>query len=730
MSSRITAAVVTSALLSCSPAAAQQGAPDGQWPAYGGDHGSTKYSPLDEIDSYNVERLRVAWRWASPDNPIVTANRRTLPALPDAFKSTPVLVDGVLYIKTSLSQAAAIDAATGETLWTFDPGSWEGERPANTGFNSRGVAYWSDGRDARILLPTGNAYLWALDARTGRPIADFGADGAIDATQGLRRPIPRRDYQLMSVPIVVGDVVVLGSVVFDGPRFQLDAPGDVRGFDVRTGEELWEFHTIPQPGEFGNETWENGSWESSGATNAWGMLTADPELGYVYLPIGTPTNDYYGGHRLGDNLFAESIVCVDAATGERVWHFQFVHHGLWDYDATAAPVLVDLVVDGRPIEAVAVVTKQAYTYVFDRVTGEPVWPIEERPVRQTTVPGERTSPTQPHPTKPPPFDRQGVSIDSLIDFTELRAEAVEIRVHLRAAVRAITAESEDGKRGTSPAIGGANWHGAAVDPETGWLYVPSRTQPRGAARPPEHFDRTGSGGLRGPRGLALEAALRPPQRLRPERRDARLDGAPRRRTAAGGHRPGGSIDSGSTARRRLLYRLLTKSLLFLGFRGRQPGPRLHQATPRRQTVDNADPTGETIRARRGAHRHADDLPAGRPAVPTGRPTTRGLAHGIPCSQLTVPVRSSRARQSGIRRSSKRPLFATASSHRGVAAPASPRHDPHARSTNPPSAAPTGTAPRPSIIPKPPLFLRVRCTSPHPCTQPSEEGAPTPPAVVR
>ena len=294
---RIVAGAVTVILLSCAPATAQQGAPDGQWPAYGGDHGSTKYSPLDRIDRENVDRLRVAWRWESPDNPIVTANRRTLPAIPDAFKSTPVLVDGVLYIKTSLSQAAAIDAATGETLWTFDPGSWEGERPANTGFNSRGVAYWSDGRDARIFLPTGNAYLWALDARTGRPIADFGADGAIDATQGLRRPIPRRDYQLMSVPIVVGDVVVIGSVVFDGPRFQLDAPGDVRGFDVRTGEELWEFHTIPQPGEFGNETWENGSWEYSGSTNAWGMLTADPELGYVYLPIGTPTNDYYGGHR-------------------------------------------------------------------------------------------------------------------------------------------------------------------------------------------------------------------------------------------------------------------------------------------------------------------------------------------------------------------------------------------------------------------------------------------------
>ena len=481
MSLRIAAVAMAVILVSFSPATAQRGAPGGQWPAYGGDHGSTKYSPVDQIDGDNVSRLRVAWRWESPDNPIVTANRRTLPAIPDAFKSTPVLVDGVLYIKTSLSQAAAIDAATGETLWTFDPGSWEGERPANTGFNSRGVAYWSDGRDARIFLPTGNAYLWALDARTGRPIADFGADGAIDATQGLRRPIPRRDYQLMSVPIVVGDVVVIGSVVFDGPRFQLDAPGDVRGFDVRTGEELWEFHTIPQPGEFGNETWENGSWEYSGSTNAWGMLTADPELGYVYLPIGTPTNDYYGGHRLGDNLFAESIVCLDAATGERVWHFQFVHHGLWDYDATAAPALVDIEVDGRPIKAVAVVTKQAYTYVFDRVTGEPVWPIEERPVPEGDVPGEWYSPTQPFPTKPPAYDRQGASIDDLIDFTpELRAEAVELvsRYKLGPMFTPPVVSRPEGPiatLGLGAGSGGTNWPGGGYDPETHILYVPSRT---------------------------------------------------------------------------------------------------------------------------------------------------------------------------------------------------------------------------------------------------------------
>ncbi len=633
MPQRITAIVVTSTLLWWSAVAAQHGAPDGGWPTYGGDLGSTKYSPLDQIDRDSVERLQVLWRWESPDNAIVTAHRTTLPTFPAAFKSTPVLVEGVLYIKTSMSQAAAIDATTGDTLWVFDPGTWEGERPANTGFNSRGVAYWSDGRHARIFLPTGNAYLWALDARTGRPVANFGADGAIDATQGLRRPIPRSDYQLMSAPIVVRDVVVIGSVVRDRPTYQLDAPGDVRGFDVRTGEELWEFHTVPQAGEFGNETWENDSWESAGATNAWGTLTADPELGYVYLPIGTPTNDYYGGHRLGDNLFAESIVCLDAATGERVWHFQFVHHGLWDYDAAAAPLLVDLVVDGRPVKAVAMVTKQAHTYVFDRITGEPVWPIEERAVPQSTVPGERTSPTQPHPTKPPPFDRQGVAVDDLIDFTpELRAAAVEILDDFAYGplFEPITAEG-DGKSGTiiMPGAGGAaGWHGAAVDPETGRLYVPSRTAPsvQQLARPDPstsdfRYDRGRPGSLRGPRGLPL---WKPPYvRLSAFDLNAGtlawmvpLGDGPRQRLIDMGVPDPGPLGGGAYT-----GPLLTKTLLFLGFRGRRDSleldlyhpadvlttPRTLSTTPFLLAFDKAT----------GAPVHAVELDV----APTGTPMT-------------------------------------------------------------------------------------------------------------
>ena len=372
--------------------------------------------------------------------------------------------------------------------------------------------------------------------------------------------------------MVVGDVVVIGSVIRDRPTYQLDAPGDVRGFDVRTGKELWEFHTVPQAGEFGNETWENDSWESAGATNAWGTLTADPELGYVYLPIGTPTNDYYGGHRLGDNLFAESIVCLDAATGERVWHFQFVHHGLWDYDAAAAPILVDLVVDGQPIKAVAMVTKQAHTYVFDRITGEPVWPIEERAVPQSAVPGERTSPTQPHPTKPPPFDRQGVAIDDLIDFTpELRAEAVEILDDFAYGplFEPITAEG-DGKSGTiiMPGAGGAaGWHGAAVDAGTLEWMIPLGD---------------------GPRQQLINMGIPDPGPL------------------------GGGAYTGP---------LLTKTLLFLGFRGRRDSPELDFQNPAAVPVEpralSATPFLLAFDKATGATVHAVELDV----APTGTPMT-------------------------------------------------------------------------------------------------------------
>ena len=363
--------VVLTALIALAAATvghAQQGAPDGEWPTYGGDAGSMKYSLLDQIDANNVEQLQVVWRWTSPDGPVVSANDLAAAA----FKATPVMVEGVLYVRTSLSIVAAIDAATGDQLWQFDPGSWEGGNPTNLGFNSWGVAYWSDGEEGRVFVATSDAHLWALDARTGRPLPDFGAEGRVDLTGNLRRSIPRQSYQVMSPPLVVDDVVIVGSSISDGPRYTTAPPGDVRAFDVRTGEERWRFHTIPQEGEFGNDTWEENSWSYTGNTNVWTIMSADLDLGYLYLPIGTPTNDWYGGHRLGDNLFAESLVAVEAATGRRVWHFQLVHHGVWDYDIPAAPTLVDITVDGRPVRAVAQVTKQGFVYMFDRVTGEPV----------------------------------------------------------------------------------------------------------------------------------------------------------------------------------------------------------------------------------------------------------------------------------------------------------------------------------------------------------------------
>ena len=499
-------AAIAACLLVAAPVAAQRGAADGQWASYGGDDGSTKYAPLDQIDAGNVDQLEVAWTWASADNAVLAQNRELSAR---GFKGTPVMVDGVLYVRTSLSIVAAIDAATGEQLWVRDVGSYDAGRPTNLGFNTRGVAHWSDGVESRIFLATGDSHLWSFDAATGQPIGRFGGDGKIDLTQGLLREVPRGAYQVMSPPMVVGDVVIVGSSISDGPQNMTAPPGDIRGFDTRTGRLLWTFHTVAQAGEFGNDTWEDNSWRYTGNTNVWTVMSADQELGYVYLPIGTPTNDWYGGHRLGDNLFAESLVCLDAATGERVWHFQMVHHGLWDYDLPAAPTLVDITVDGRDIKAVAQVSKQGFTYVFDRVTGEPVWPIEERPVAQSSVPGERSSATQPFPTKPPAFERQGMSVDALIDFTpELRAEAEQILSGFEYG-DLFHPPSEKGTIQMPGWAGGANWYGAGFDPETDYLYVPSRTDPisvRLVQPDRERSDftyRRGRSGLRGPQGLPL-----------------------------------------------------------------------------------------------------------------------------------------------------------------------------------------------------------------------------------
>ena len=467
-------------LCAANQALAQQGALNGEWRSIGGDPGNTKYSPLDQINRDNFRDLKVAFTWESistkvtKDNPRIRAGR---------FMATPLMVDGVLYVSTALSQVAAIDAGTGETLWEYDPKTYERlRRPANIGWQHRGVAYWDDGADGRIIMATHDLRLMALNAKTGALYPDFGENGIVDLSTSLGRPVSGRVITHSSPVAICRDTIVIGQVVGDGVALKEGAPGHVRGFDARTGKFKWIFHTIPQEGEFGVETWENGSWKYTGAANVWTYMAVDNELGYAYLSTGTPTNDSYGGHRLGDGLFAESIICVNVETGKRVWHFQAVHHGIWDYDFPTAANLMDITVDGQEIKALAQVGKQAFTYVLNRETGEPVWPIEEREVLPSNVPGERAAKTQPFPTKPPAYDRQGLTEEDLIDFTpELRAEALEIAKNYHLAPL-YTPPTVDGVG--KPVInmpgdgGGTNWPGAAVDPETALLYVPSSTNGR------------------------------------------------------------------------------------------------------------------------------------------------------------------------------------------------------------------------------------------------------------
>ena len=456
---------------------AQHGAAKGEWRWYGGDPGNTKYSPLDQIDAKNVKELEIVWRWKA-DNFGPTPDYN--------WEVTPLMIGGVLYFTAgSRRDVVAVDAATGETLWMYrlDEGE-RGDRAPRR--QNRGLAYWTDGKnDARLILITPGYQLVALDAKTGRPIPTFGKNGIVELTEGLDRDVVKPGQIGSSSPaIVVRDVVVVGAAMIAGtaPPSKTHVPGYIRGFDVRTGQRIWTFKTIPRPGEFGHDTWEGGSWQYTGNTGAWAPLAADEELGYVYIPVEAPTGDFYGGHRLGDNLFSDSLVCLDAKTGRRVWHFQLIHHDIWDWEPSSAPMLADITVGGKRIKAVAQVTKHAFTFVFDRVTGAPVWPIEERPVPQTDVPGERTAPTQPFPTRPAPYDRQGVTTDDLIDFTpELKAEAIELLGHYKTSTNPFLPPIVAGTDGKLASLwlphhtGGANWPGGAVDPETGIMYVSSVT---------------------------------------------------------------------------------------------------------------------------------------------------------------------------------------------------------------------------------------------------------------
>ncbi|MFL2856513.1 MAG: PQQ-binding-like beta-propeller repeat protein [Pseudohongiellaceae bacterium] len=517
--------------LLCGGAQAQLGSNDGEWTNYASDTGSTKYTSLDQINADNFEELEIVWRWTSIDGEIDLEAVMGDAAEDISFgrlQATPLMIDGVLYMITALNQAVALDSATGELLWSFDPQAYlSGYSISPLGYHHRGVAYWSDNEESRILFATNDGYLFSLDAEEGRPDTAF-AGGRIDLTQG----IPRADRESLdysgAVPlgtvspaIVVGDVLVVNQITSNRPHYKERPPTFVRGYNIRSGELVWTFNTIPQAGEFGVETWQEESWRYTGNGGVWTQMSADLDLGLVYLPTEAPTNDYYGGHRPGDNLFTQSVVAVDAATGDRVWHFQMIHHGLWDYDTPAAPNLMNINVDGREIRALAQVTKQGWAYVFDRATGVPVWPMPELPVPQGLIPGERTSPTQPFPTKPPAFAMQGLTEDELIDFTpELKAEALEIigdYVYGPIYTPASLPDEETAKRGSifvPSAGGGANWPGAGFDPETNVLFVPSSN---GAFTPfmgtlPEdesnfRYYRLQNRGVVGPRGLPL---LKPP----------------------------------------------------------------------------------------------------------------------------------------------------------------------------------------------------------------------------
>jgi quinoprotein glucose dehydrogenase len=507
------ALLVSVTFAAASVAAAQEGV-SVEWPNYAGDRASSKYSPAEQIDAENVSRLELAWTWTSIDDEV----EAKVPA--NTLRATPLMVGGRLYAITGYNLILALDAASGEEIWRFDPKAYERGRVPHGGYNSRGVEYWSDGEVERIFAGTTSLQLVSLDAKTGKPAPGFGQGGIVDMREGLGRDFRVEQIGMNAPPIVCGDTVVTGSIINDFGVTKTMPPGHVRGWDARTGEMRWIFHTIPQQGEVGVDTWEDDAWRYSGNTNVWTMMSCDDERGIVYLPTSTPSDDHYGGHRLGDNLFAESLVALDAKTGERKWHFQAVHHGIWDYDLPAAPNLVDITVDGKQIAAVAQVSKQAFTYVFDRVTGEPVWPIEERAVPQSTVPGERSAPTQPFPTKPPPFDTQGITEELLIDFTpELRAEALEIVEDfvIGPLFTPPIYAGQDGKKALIQVpgmVGGANWGGAAFDPETQMLFVPSQTRigtmglregssVRGSDL---RYDR-GSVQVAGPQGLPL---LKPP----------------------------------------------------------------------------------------------------------------------------------------------------------------------------------------------------------------------------
>jgi quinoprotein glucose dehydrogenase len=460
------AAAVSAALAARQPRAMQE------WPVYGGDPGGTKASPLSDIDRSNVSTLAVAWEWRPEDQPLEEFGTR-----PGNFQNTPLMIDNVLYVSTQYNRVAALDAETGQQKWIFDPRAYaDGQPPNGTGFVHRGLAAWRDHGKLRIFLNS-RYRLICLDAATGTPVDSFGNKGMVDLSENLIWKIEKKHYTQTSPPVVYKDLVILGNGVGDRLMYRKDPPGDIQAFDARTGKRVWRFRTVPRPGEYGNDTWKDGSWEHTGHTNVWAPFTVDSARGLLYLPVGTPSNDMYGGRRKGENLFGESVLCLDARTGRRVWHFQVAHHGLWDYDLPAPPNVVTIRRRTGPVDAVIVPTKQGFLFAFNRVNGEPLWPIEERKTPASDVPGEEAWPTQPFPTKPRPVAPQGFTLDDVIDFTPA----------IRDSARAVAARYRMGPLYTPPSmqgtitvpgsIGGVGWGGGAYDPETNTLYVKSSNNP-------------------------------------------------------------------------------------------------------------------------------------------------------------------------------------------------------------------------------------------------------------
>lgn len=470
---RLAPLLVAFAIGASRAAQAQAGA---DWPAYGGDLAATKYSSLTEINRANVAHLTRVWQWATGETTMVAPRAR-----PGTFQATPLAIRDTLYLSTPYNRVVALDASTGRELWAYDPKAYAAGQPPNgTGFVHRGVATWTDGHHRRIFINS-RWRLIALDASTGAPIRDFGDSGVVDLTQHLGRngtAVNKLQYTETSPPVVWHNLVIVGNGVADRIVYPNDPPGDVQAYDVHSGERRWSFSTVPRRAkDEGADTWTDSSWKTTGHTNVWAPFSVDDRRGLVYLPVSTPSNDWYGGARLGDDLFAESIVCLDARNGKRVWSFQTVHHGLWDYDLPAAPVLGTVRIAGKSRDIVAVPAKTGFLFVFDRVTGTPIWPIEERSVPQSDVPGEKASQTQPFPTKPAPFAEQGFSAADLIDFTPaIKAQALAQTSEYRFGPL-FTPPSLNGTVVMPGAIGGSGWGGGAFDPSTGTIFIKATNLP-------------------------------------------------------------------------------------------------------------------------------------------------------------------------------------------------------------------------------------------------------------